>query len=111
MVQFLVLAEANRCAALVRYPDNVRILEAAARCVLLSEQDIKQLTASYLALRATLHEFAIKYNESDAVDADVAHAVMEPLLPMQNRVISVWNKVFSAYQCAELSSIRDAAEK
>lgn len=111
LVQFLVLAEANRCAALVRYSDNVRILEAAARCVLLSEQEIKQLTESYLALRATLHEFAIKYNESDAVDADVANAVMEPLLPMQNRVISVWNKVFSEYQPAELSSISDAAGK
>lgn len=111
LVQFLVLAEANRCAALVRYPDNVRILEAAARCVLLSELEIQQLTESYLALRATLHEFAIQYNESDTVDADVANAVMEPLLPMQNRVISLWNKVFSAYQPAELSSTSGATGK
>lgn len=94
MVQYLVLAEAYRCPALVRYPDNVRILEAAARCVLLSEQEIQQLTQSYLALRATLHEFALQHNESDSVEPDIANAVLLPLQPMRDRVVSLWGKVF-----------------
>lgn len=101
MVQFLVLAEAHRCSVLVRYPDNVRILEAAARCVLLTEDEIKQLTKSYLALRATLHEFALQHNESDAVDADVAVAVLQPLQTFRDRVARLWNKVFAGFELTQ----------
>ena len=98
MVQYLVLAEAYRCSALVRYSDNVRILEATARCVLLSDREIQQLTESYLALRATLHEFALQHNESDAVEMEVANAVLLPLQPVRDRVVSLWNKVFGTVQ-------------
>lgn len=98
MVQYLVLAEAHRCSDLARYSDNVRILEAAERCVLLSGQEIQQLTESYLALRATLHEFALQHNEADAVEIEIANAVLLPLQPVRDRVVMLWNKVFGAYQ-------------
>ncbi len=111
MVQFLVLAEAHRCSALVRYPDNVRILEAAARCVLLTEDEIKQLTESYLALRATLHEFALQHNESDAVDADVAVAVLQPLQPFRDRVARLWNKVFAGFELTQAPFTSDNNHK
>jgi glutamate-ammonia-ligase adenylyltransferase len=108
MVQFLVLAQAHRCSALVRYPDNVRILEAAARCVLLTEDEIKQLTESYLALRATLHEFALQHNESDAVDADAAGAVLQPLQSQRDRVTRLWNKVFAGFELSQAPFTSDA---
>lgn len=111
MVQFLVLAEAHRCSALVRYPDNVRILEAAARCVLLTEDEIKQLTESYLALRATLHEFALQHNESDAVDADVAVAVLQPLQPFRDRVARLWSKVFAGFELTQAPFTSDNNHK
>lgn len=111
MVQFLVLAQAHRCSALVRYPDNVRILEAAARCVLLTEDEIKQLTESYLALRSTLHEFALQHNESDAVDADAAGAVLQPLQAQRDRVTRLWNKVFAGFELSQAPFTSDADHK
>lgn len=111
MVQFLVLAQAHRCTALVRYPDNVRILEAAARCELLTEDEIQQLTQSYLALRATLHEFALQHNESDAVDAEVAGAVLQPLQALRGQVTRLWNKVFAGFELSPAPSASDADHK
>jgi glutamate-ammonia-ligase adenylyltransferase len=111
MVQFLVLAQAHRCTALVRYPDNVRILEAAARCELLTEGEIQQLTQSYLALRATLHEFALQHNESDAVDAEVAGAVLQPLQALREQVTRLWNKVFAGFELSPAPSASDNNHK
>jgi [glutamine synthetase] adenylyltransferase / [glutamine synthetase]-adenylyl-L-tyrosine phosphorylase len=111
MVQFLVLAQAHRCTALVRYPDNVRILEAAARCELLTEDEIQQLTQSYLALRATLHEFALQHNESDAVDAEVAGAVLQPLQALREQVARLWNKVFTGFELSPAPSASDNNHK
>lgn len=111
MVQFLVLAQAHRCTALVRYPDNVRILEAAARCELLTEDEIQQLTQSYLALRATLHEFALQHNESDAVDAEVAGAVLQPLQALREQVTRLWNKVFTGFELSPAPSASDNNHK
>jgi len=111
MVQFLVLAQAHRCTALVRYPDNVRILEAAARCELLTEGEIQQLTQSYLALRATLHEFALQHNESDAVDAEVAGAVLQPLQALREQVTRLWNKVFTGFELSPAPSASDNNHK
>ena len=111
MVQFLVLAQAHRCTALVRYPDNVRILEAAARCELLTEDEIQQLTQSYLALRATLHEFALQHNESDAVDAEVAGAVLQPLQALREQVTRLWNKVFAGFELSPAPSASDNNHK
>jgi glutamate-ammonia-ligase adenylyltransferase len=111
MVQFLVLAQAHRCLALVRYPDNVRILEAAARCVLLTEDEINQLTESYLALRASLHEFALQHNESDAVDADVAGAVLQPLQALRDRVAGLWNKIFAGFELTQAPFTSDNNHK
>jgi [glutamine synthetase] adenylyltransferase / [glutamine synthetase]-adenylyl-L-tyrosine phosphorylase len=104
MVQFMVLAQSANCAPLARWSDNVRILEAAARCELLSEQEIQQLTQSYLSLRATLHEFALQHGETVAVDAEVATEVMRPLQPLRNGVTTLWDKVFAPYQTPDTSA-------
>lgn len=108
IVQFLVLAQSSGCAELARWSDNVRILEAAQRCALLTEQEIRQLTQSYLSLRATLHEFALQHGESVAVDDKTASAVMEPLQPLSNIVTRLWDKVFEPYQTASDDTERDA---
>ncbi|MDO9518820.1 MAG: bifunctional [glutamate--ammonia ligase]-adenylyl-L-tyrosine phosphorylase/[glutamate--ammonia-ligase] adenylyltransferase [Pseudohongiella sp.] len=100
MVQFLVLAQSSNCAPLARWSDNVRILEAAARCELMTGQEIGQLTQCYLSLRAKLHEFALQHGETVAVDEDVIAEVMNPLKPLSQGVTMLWNKVFAPYQSA-----------
>jgi glutamate-ammonia-ligase adenylyltransferase len=101
MVQFMVLAQASHCAQLARWSDNVRILEAAVRCDLITEQEIQQLTQYYLTLRSTLHEFALQHGETVAVGDEVAAAVMDPLKPLREGVTRLWDKVFSPYLLSE----------
>ncbi|OFE13066.1 bifunctional glutamine synthetase adenylyltransferase/deadenyltransferase [Pseudohongiella acticola] len=100
MVQFFVLSQSVDCPALLTYSDNIRILEAAAGCGVLSEAEIERLIAAYLALRATLHEFALQYTESGpesrANDEAIASA-LAPLEKVQADVIQLWQKVFSVY--------------
>lgn len=98
IVQFMVLAQSSHCVELSRWSDNVRILEAALHCELLTETEISQLTQSYLSLRATLHEFALQHGESVAVDDETVVSVMEPLTPLRSIVTALWEKVFTPYQ-------------
>jgi glutamate-ammonia-ligase adenylyltransferase len=79
--------------------------------VLLTEDEIKQLTESYLALRSTLHEFALQHNESDAVDADAAGAVLQPLQAQRDRVTRLWNKVFAGFELSQAPFTSDADHK
>ncbi len=98
IVQFLVLSQSGQCAPLTRYSDNIRILEQALRCELLSTAHINSLTQSYLALRSTLHEYALQYSEDQQMTEDQSRAVMDPLAPVRARVGELWDKVFAQYQ-------------
>ena len=97
IVQFLVLSQSGHCAPLTRYSDNIRILEQAQRCELLSAADINSLTQSYLALRSTLHEYALQYSEDQQMTEEQRLAVMEPLAPVQAQVAELWRQVFAQY--------------
>ena len=59
MVQYLVLQHASTVPALMRYTDNVRILEAAAASGVLAAQTATLLTDAYLALRSAAHRVAL----------------------------------------------------
>ena len=59
IVQYLVLAHAAKHPALLRYTDNVRILESVTNAGLLDATDANGLTAAYLALRAAAHAHAL----------------------------------------------------
>jgi len=98
MVQYFVLSQSDRCAPLYQYSDNVRILEAAARCEILSQQEIEQLTLAYLSLRTTLHDFALHETEGSA-DPEPEAGVKEfsALTLVRQGVSALWDKVFAAY--------------
>lgn len=98
LVQFIALAYASQHPSLVRYSDNVRILEAAEQCRLLSAEDAEQLTRAYLAMRATLHEFALQHGEFSLVADEVVSALMAPLEPLCDSVVALWDKVFAPWQ-------------
>ena len=59
IVQYLVLQHASTVPALMRYTDNVRILEAAAASGVLAAQTATLLTDAYLALRSAAHRVAL----------------------------------------------------
>jgi len=101
MVQFFVLSQSVQCKALLTYSDNIRILEAAAGCGVLTQAELEQLTGAYLALRATLHEFALQYTESGPESHANEIAIedaLAPLDPVRADVKKLWRKVFSRYE-------------
>ncbi|MEX2333182.1 MAG: bifunctional glutamine synthetase adenylyltransferase/deadenyltransferase, partial [Pseudohongiella sp.] len=101
MVQFFVLSQSAQCKSLLTYSDNVRILEAAAGCGVLTEAEIDRLTRAYLALRATLHEFALQYTESGPDSRANDKAIEEALTPLESvraDVAQLWQKVFASYE-------------
>jgi glutamate-ammonia-ligase adenylyltransferase len=59
LVQYLVLRFSAQHPQLVHYTDNIRILEQAAACSVLSNHDAQQLIDAYLAYRAEVHRLAL----------------------------------------------------
>ena len=60
MVQYAVLAWAHRVPELVRWSDNVRILELLGREGLFAQRDCDLLTDAYLAFRSASHQLALQ---------------------------------------------------
>lgn len=94
MVQYIVLSGAHTCQALTEFSDNMRILEAAQRCDVLPESDVKLLMEAYLALRSTLHEFALQQIDSHTISDEEAAAILDPLANTREQVVMVWEKLF-----------------
>ncbi len=87
MVQFLVLSGSRDHESLLRWSDNMRILESIERCGLLSADDTRMLMEAYLALRSALHRFALQ--ESDLEQPLV------PLEPHRENVARLWQQLFA----------------
>jgi len=88
MVQYLVLANAEHYTQLLDFPDNIRILEQAAKSELISQQDCAVLTGHYLSLRRLVHRQALQ-NKS------VAIPVSDLLTQIVNDVIDVWSRLMT----------------
>lgn len=85
IVQFLVLAYGADQPAMVKWSDNVRILESARDCGLLQEDRFQTLTAAYLEQRALLHEVALAQEDKAGSEALALH---------QEAVDRVWRSMF-----------------
>lgn len=59
LVQYVVLRYSNEHPQLAIYTDNIRILEQAAQCQLISHAAAQQLIDAYLAYRAEVHRLAL----------------------------------------------------
>jgi [glutamine synthetase] adenylyltransferase / [glutamine synthetase]-adenylyl-L-tyrosine phosphorylase len=103
IVQFLVLSQSQDCAGLTRYSDNMRILESAEQCELLSGQAIKNLMAAYLALRSTLHEFALQQTDASELSEEQCEATLAPLAASREQVAAIWQQVFAPYMESTVS--------
>lgn len=82
MMQFLVLAYANKYPELASYTDNVRILEMVAKVGLLSSEVVGLLTEAYKTYREKYHRVALA-NEKPLVSSDC-------YLENRQAVISTW---------------------
>lgn len=101
MVQYLVLSKSRDCHELTRYSDNVRILEAARDCELLPPQQIAELTEAYLALRSTLHEFALQHSDDILLSPEQCNEVLAPLSAARESVVALWKQVMGQPEVSE----------
>jgi glutamate-ammonia-ligase adenylyltransferase len=86
LVDYWVLADAERYPALVEYPDNVRQLEALEATGLVPAATCAALKADYLALRAKTHELAL---------SDGGRLVpAAPFADLRHRVCALWAETF-----------------
>ncbi len=86
MVQYAVLAWANRYPELTRYPDNIRILERLQVSGQLETQEVNQLIEAYKAFRSIGHRLALQQQPS-VVDG-------ETMATERQAVIHIWQKLF-----------------
>jgi glutamate-ammonia-ligase adenylyltransferase len=86
LIDYWVLANADRVPALVEHPDNVRQLEALEAAGLVPAETCAALKQDYLALRARTHELAL---------ADGGRCVpREEFAELGQRIAGLWRQVF-----------------
>jgi glutamate-ammonia-ligase adenylyltransferase len=68
IVQYAVLRWAHDHPELLRWTDNIRLLETLARLGLLPAADTQALTEAYRYYRATVHRLALQESEETGVD-------------------------------------------
>ncbi|WP_337879728.1 bifunctional [glutamate--ammonia ligase]-adenylyl-L-tyrosine phosphorylase/[glutamate--ammonia-ligase] adenylyltransferase [Rheinheimera sp.] len=84
--QFLVLAHAACYPALYQYSDNIRILDAAQSCGLLSETQVADLQQAYRQLRGVSHRQTLAPAAEEPAEVQQAMAAVQ----------QVWQQLFGA---------------
>ncbi len=87
MVQYAVLAWSNRLPGLVRWSDNVRILETLGREGLFEQQKCEALTGAYIAYRSAAHQLSLQ-QQPGMVPA-------ERFVDLQAAVTDAWKALFA----------------
>jgi glutamate-ammonia-ligase adenylyltransferase len=86
MVQYAVLAWSHDHPLLLRWPDNIRLLEELAAAQLLPSADAEQLIETYKVLRCATHRLALQ-----AQDSKVSGELFRPERAF---VTSLWKSLF-----------------
>jgi [glutamine synthetase] adenylyltransferase / [glutamine synthetase]-adenylyl-L-tyrosine phosphorylase len=85
--QYLVLAYATNNPSLFQYSDNIRVLDAAADCGLLTQQQVSQLQQAYQLLRGAGHRHTL---------APATLPTDDSLLQAKQQVEQVWQQLFNS---------------
>ncbi|VAW99167.1 Glutamate-ammonia-ligase adenylyltransferase [hydrothermal vent metagenome] len=88
IVQFSVLAWANKFPELCKFTDNINLLHTLQKIEVLSKEDAQQLEEAYKKYRQRLHRLALQ--EQKGV------VIMGRYKQQQDDVFSIWEKIFSA---------------
>jgi len=92
MVQYLVLAYASQYQDLLDYPDNVSILNVAARYGLINTEECEQLKQHYLTLRRLIHRQSLQQQPSIVELTDALANSIDQTKASWNRLLIVNNK-------------------
>lgn len=87
MVQYLVLAYANEQPSLLEWTDNMRLLDTAAVCGVLSVGDAAALQNIYIEYRTLLHRLAL--------DKASFQLTASSLGAQRQQVIAIWDALFA----------------
>jgi glutamate-ammonia-ligase adenylyltransferase len=87
MVQYLVLAHAHEYPALLEWTDNMRLLDTAAVCGVLSVQDAATLQNTYIEYRTLLHRLAL--------DKASYQMTGGSLIEQRQQVAAIWAALFA----------------
>ena len=88
MVQYCVLAFGWRYPELVRFTDNIRILQSLANTGLIPAKKTQQVIDAYQYYRSLSHQQALKEQGSIVT--------LQQVNVQRNRVLSFWNQLFNA---------------
>ncbi len=92
LVQFAVLAWSHAQPALLRWPDNIRILETLVATGLMTAEQAEQLMEAYRRLRARGHR-RVLLGEPTLLAAD-------ELLPEREIITQAWQNMMGKYEAA-----------
>jgi glutamate-ammonia-ligase adenylyltransferase len=84
MVQWAVLLWANKHSELLRYTDNLNLLEAFSRAGLMTAEEVAELTAAYCDIRSRINHLALQ-EEPPVVDQD-------EFASQRATVVAAWDK-------------------
>lgn len=93
LVQYLVLQAASRKPELVRWTDNVRLLETIGECGLLVTNQVELLKKAYLTFRQTVHRQTLQ-NGISTVDSAQFHG-------LRQRITKLWEKILAGPELSE----------
>ncbi len=85
IVQFAVLAWANKFPELCEFTDNINLLQTLQKIKIVSKDDAQQLTETYKKYRQRLHRLALQ-EQKGVVD-------INKYKKQKEHVISVWNNI------------------
>lgn len=86
ITQYLVLKWADKYPALVKYTDNLRLIETLVHSSVLAEDDAKILTSAYLAYRHAAHKLVLQGKSLVNID-DAA------FIDYREGVTRIWNDI------------------
>lgn len=90
LVQYLVLLESQRHPSLVRWTDNVRLLQTLIQTGILDEERAFMLREAYLIFRAKAHQLSLREQPARVPEARFA--------ALRDRVRRVWQEIMEADQ-------------
>jgi glutamate-ammonia-ligase adenylyltransferase len=86
LVQYLVLRHAHRYPELVRWTDNVRLIQALISSAVLNEYMAHVLKHAYLIYRAAAHQLSLQEKP--------ARVPAEKFAPLRQRIRQIWEAFF-----------------
>jgi glutamate-ammonia-ligase adenylyltransferase len=95
IVQYLVLRYGAEQPGLLRWPDNMRLLDEAAVAGVLGADDAHALQTIYIQYRTLVHRHAL---ENEVYELDSAACA-----PQRARVTAIWNVLFAGITPGELN--------